>query len=280
MIKDQVTFSFVFCVFISPALVPRLSFVDVWYSMCSHLKFFDKFSVLLILSIGLAIAIQTLSVQCVFFDRFFDCVLFCIFPLISAHSSYNFRGIPKFVVGFAFRIIAFGCMRNWFKSTHTHTQNTFSIPSTFDLCNINSFFHAFILRLEYSESDSESSSSEQKNRGALDGYYKMNRKAQSHKRRVKKRTAIPVQPPKVPPFGTFVSPPEIPIMYQKMKADATKKLSTLEKGASRPLNASQLACTDDFMLVFLCFQGKCMEMSKKKSQVWTFHRRVTITHQL
>lgn len=85
---------------------------------------------------------------------------------------------------------------------------------------------------EYSESDSESSSSEQK-RGVLDGYgSKMNRKSQTHKRRVKKRTAIPVQPPKVPPFGTFVSPPEIPIMYQKMKAEATKKLSTLDKGSN------------------------------------------------
>lgn len=87
--------------------------------------------------------------------------------------------------------------------------------------------------LEYSESDSESSSSEQKNRSGLDGYYKMNRKSQTHKRMRKKRTAIPVQPPKVPSFGTFVSPPEIPpLMYQKMKAEATKKLSTLEKGLS------------------------------------------------
>lgn len=82
---------------------------------------------------------------------------------------------------------------------------------------------------EYSESDSESSSSEQKNRGGLDGYYKMNRKAQTHKRMRKKRTAIPVQPPKVP-FGTYVCPPEIPsLLYQKMKNE-TKKMSTLEKG--------------------------------------------------
>ncbi|XP_055303708.1 rho GTPase-activating protein 190 isoform X10 [Sitodiplosis mosellana] len=81
---------------------------------------------------------------------------------------------------------------------------------------------------KYSESDSESSSSEQKNRGGLDGYYKMNRKAQTHKRMRKKRTAIPVQPPKVP-FGTYVCPPEIPMLYQKMKTE-TKKMSTLEKG--------------------------------------------------
>lgn len=85
---------------------------------------------------------------------------------------------------------------------------------------------------EYSESDSESSSSEQKNRSGLDGYYKMNRKAQTHKRMRKKRSAIPVQPPKVP-FGTYVSPPEIPLsMYQKMKSES-KKLSTLEKGNGR-----------------------------------------------
>lgn len=34
----------------------------------------------------------------------------------------------------------------------------------------------------------------------------------------KKRTAIPVQPPKVP-FGTYVSPPEIPLMYQRRPGD-------------------------------------------------------------
>ncbi|XP_055914648.1 rho GTPase-activating protein 190 isoform X12 [Eupeodes corollae] len=68
---------------------------------------------------------------------------------------------------------------------------------------------------KYSESDSDSSSSGQ--RKARDGYYKMNRKQQTHKRTRKKRVPIPVQPPKVPPFGTFVSPPEIPMHYQKMK---------------------------------------------------------------
>lgn len=47
----------------------------------------------------------------------------------------------------------------------------------------------------------------------------MNRKPQQHKRVRKKRGGgIPVQPPKVPPFGTFVSPPEIPLHYQKLKA--------------------------------------------------------------
>jgi len=54
----------------------------------------------------------------------------------------------------------------------------------------------------------------------------MNRKSQTHKRIRKKRTAIPVQPPKVP-FGTYVSPPEIPLLYQKMKSE--KKMPT-DKG--------------------------------------------------
>ncbi|KAL5277716.1 RhoGAPp190 family protein [Megaselia abdita] len=79
---------------------------------------------------------------------------------------------------------------------------------------------------EYSESDSDTSSSERKARG-YDGYYKMNRKAQTHKRMRKKRSAIPVQPPKIPQIpqqaqpqtfvGNFVSPPEIPLNYQKSK---------------------------------------------------------------
>lgn len=84
---------------------------------------------------------------------------------------------------------------------------------------------------EYSDSDSESSSSERKNSRGYDGYYKMNRKAQTHKRMRKKRSAIPVQPPKVP-FGTYVSPPEIPLPYQKMKTDK-KLLGTVEKGNGR-----------------------------------------------
>lgn len=49
----------------------------------------------------------------------------------------------------------------------------------------------------------------------------------THKRMRKKRTAIPVQPPKVP-FGTYVTPPEIPMLYQKMKTD--KKTTGMEKG--------------------------------------------------
>lgn len=82
--------------------------------------------------------------------------------------------------------------------------------------------------LESSDSDTESSSSERKNARGYDGYYKMNRKAQTHKRMRKKRTAIPVQPPKVP-FGTYVSPPEIPLLYQQ-KLMTEKKLGTVDKG--------------------------------------------------
>lgn len=80
--------------------------------------------------------------------------------------------------------------------------------------------------LESSDSDSESSSSERKN---ARGYYMMNRKPQTHKRMRKKRTAIPVVPPKVP-FGTYVSPPEIPLMYQQQKMKTDKKLGTVDKG--------------------------------------------------
>lgn len=118
---------------------------------------------------------------------------------------------------------------------------------------ICSFFFCFLLLrfaefTEYSESDSESSSSEQKNRGGLDGYYKMNRKVQTHKRMRKKRTAIPVQPPKVP-FGTYVCPPEIPsLLYQKMKNES-KKMSTLEKGE---FNANYILQLIAFLIGSIC----------------------------
>ena len=94
------------------------------------------------------------------------------------------------------------------------------------------FFHPFPCRLEYSDSDSESSSSERPNTRGYDGYYKMNRKAQTHKRMRKKRAAIPVQPPKVP-FGTYVNPPVIPTLYQiKTSAEkAVTKLSSVDKGS-------------------------------------------------
>jgi hypothetical protein len=71
---------------------------------------------------------------------------------------------------------------------------------------------------EYSDSESDSSSLERKR--TTDGYSKINRKPQGHKRMRKKRVAIPVQPPKIPPPGTY---PEgsggLPMMYQKLKND-------------------------------------------------------------
>lgn len=103
----------------------------------------------------------------------------------------------------------------------------------------NRLFHS----TEYSETDSESSSSERKNTRGYDGYYKMNRTKTptTHKRMRKKRTAIPVQPPKVP-FGTYVTPPEIPMLYQKMKTD--KKLTGIEKGKTCCLNIQKKNCDD------------------------------------
>ncbi|EAT39017.1 AAEL009157-PA [Aedes aegypti] len=91
---------------------------------------------------------------------------------------------------------------------------------------------------EYSDSESDSSSLERKR--STDGYSKINRKPQGHKRHRKKRTAIPVQPPKIPlgPFGGGGGPGDgggqpmmvgvpgggqigsalgMPMMYQKLK---------------------------------------------------------------
>lgn len=90
------------------------------------------------------------------------------------------------------------------------------------------------LLAEYSETDSDSSSQERKGRG-YDGYYKMNRKAQTHKRPRKKRAAIPVQPPKVPSFGmgSYVQPPEVPMMYQpRMKQSSVGVVAAATLGAA------------------------------------------------
>ncbi|KAL1491496.1 hypothetical protein ABEB36_012085 [Hypothenemus hampei] len=54
----------------------------------------------------------------------------------------------------------------------------------------------------YSDSDSEWSSLERRQR-ASEVYSKVNRKSGTHKRQRKKRTAIPVQPPRVPQLGAF-----------------------------------------------------------------------------
>ncbi|XP_023032663.1 rho GTPase-activating protein 190 isoform X5 [Drosophila willistoni] len=65
------------------------------------------------------------------------------------------------------------------------------------------------------ESDSCASSTERRVR-QQNAYYKANKKAATTKKNKKKKVAIPVQTPRVPPFGSYVSPPEIPLHYQRM----------------------------------------------------------------
>ncbi|EDW06400.2 rho GTPase-activating protein 190 isoform X12 [Drosophila mojavensis] len=70
------------------------------------------------------------------------------------------------------------------------------------------------------ESDSCASSTERRVR-QQNAYYKANKKAgTTTKKNKKKKVAIPVQTPRVPPFGAYVSPPEIPLHYQRMAAAA------------------------------------------------------------
>ncbi|KAL7744219.1 hypothetical protein ACLKA6_009185 [Drosophila palustris] len=69
------------------------------------------------------------------------------------------------------------------------------------------------------ESDSCASSTERRVR-QQNAYYKANKKAATTKKNKKKKVAIPVQTPRVPPFGAYVSPPEIPSHYQRMAAVA------------------------------------------------------------
>nr|CAI5846228.1 unnamed protein product [Callosobruchus analis] len=57
----------------------------------------------------------------------------------------------------------------------------------------------------YSDTDSEWSSLERRQR-ASEIYSKVSRKGGTHKRQRKKRTAIPVQPPRVPQLGSFTLP--------------------------------------------------------------------------
>jgi len=64
-----------------------------------------------------------------------------------------------------------------------------------------------------------------------EGYNKMNRKPQTHKRRQKKRLAIPVSTPKVPmgfeAGGSSSGMGAAALMYQKLKNEIN---SSLEKG--------------------------------------------------
>lgn len=54
-------------------------------------------------------------------------------------------------------------------------------------------------------------------------YYKMNNNKIVNKKTKKKKVAIPVQTPRVPMFGSYVSPPEIPLHYQRTIAAVTDK---------------------------------------------------------
>lgn len=141
---------------------------------------------------------------------------------------------------------------------------------TVRLCLIQFTISVVKFDLEYSESDSESSSSECKNRAGYDGYYKMNRKAQTHKRTRKKRTAIPVQPPKIP-FGTYVSPPEIPLLYQKMKTE--RKLGSIEKGIF------QFFSFYFFPMHKFIIHNNCLQMFKRRNLALMYHRPETIIPQ-
>lgn len=53
---------------------------------------------------------------------------------------------------------------------------------------------------------------------STEGYSKINRKPQTHKRLRKKRVPIPVQPPKIP-LGPFPEPSGMQLLYQKFKND-------------------------------------------------------------
>lgn len=65
-----------------------------------------------------------------------------------------------------------------------------------------------LISLAYSDTDSEWSSLERRQRAA-EVYCKVNRKSGTHKRTRKKRTAIPVQPPRVPQLQNFGVAPNV-----------------------------------------------------------------------
>lgn len=75
-----------------------------------------------------------------------------------------------------------------------------------------------MLFLDCTESDSCASSTERRGRQHNVYYKQINKKAPSNKKTKKKKVAIPVQTPRIPMFGSYVSPPEIPLHYQRMVA--------------------------------------------------------------
>ncbi|XP_023298984.2 rho GTPase-activating protein 190 isoform X3 [Lucilia cuprina] len=74
------------------------------------------------------------------------------------------------------------------------------------------------------ESDSCASSTERKARQQNAYYKQINKKPPANKKTKKKKVAIPVQTPRVPMFGSYVSPPEIPLHYQRMVGTEKKKI--------------------------------------------------------
>lgn len=75
------------------------------------------------------------------------------------------------------------------------------------------------------ESDSCASSTERKARQQNAYYKQINKKPPVNKKTKKKKVAIPVQTPRVPMFGSYVSPPEIPLHYQRMVATEKSELN-------------------------------------------------------
>ncbi|GLH15540.1 Rho GTPase-activating protein 190 [Gryllus bimaculatus] len=73
----------------------------------------------------------------------------------------------------------------------------------------------------YSDSDSEWSSLERRQRAA-DIYCKVNRKPTPHKRIRKKRTAIPVPTPRVPPIQAFVPPEGAAMLNYQLKEEQSR----------------------------------------------------------
>lgn len=84
----------------------------------------------------------------------------------------------------------------------------------------------------YSDTDSEWSSLERRQRAA-ETYSKVSRKSTTYKRARKKKTAIPVQPPRVPPLsGSIpVPPPTVPILANATDttANGTSKSKCFKK---------------------------------------------------
>lgn len=86
----------------------------------------------------------------------------------------------------------------------------------------------------YSDTDSEWSSLERRQR-ASEVYSKVSRKSGTHKRQRKKRTAIPVQPPRVPQLGSFTLPStHAPVLDVEDKANIATESNSDSSDLSEP----------------------------------------------